>query len=180
MCLPHEHIGPKILVIVVKIYILTRAELLFPLCNEIPCISKSGLMSESFSLWLKSQKKGVKSQPWALSTKREDAQCCELAFLFLDLSQNEKLSEIKLPLSTYLFFRLLKIDSARVKINPAASVNNNLWLTESLKLQVGTHAKKMTCLDWDKYQSYIILDPFFCFLFIITKFEVTMTVDTKR
>ena len=36
MCLPHEHLGHKISA-KVKIYNLTRAELLFPLCYEIPC-----------------------------------------------------------------------------------------------------------------------------------------------
>jgi hypothetical protein len=36
MGLSHEHIGPKILA-KIKIYVLTRAELLFPLCYEIPC-----------------------------------------------------------------------------------------------------------------------------------------------
>ena len=35
MGLSHEHVGPKILA-KIKIYILTRAELLFPLCYEIP------------------------------------------------------------------------------------------------------------------------------------------------
>ena len=37
MSLSHEHVGPKILA-KIKIYVLTRAELLFPLCYEIPCI----------------------------------------------------------------------------------------------------------------------------------------------
>ena len=36
MSLSNEHIGSKILV-KIKIYILTRAELLFTLCYEIPC-----------------------------------------------------------------------------------------------------------------------------------------------
>ena len=36
MGLSHEHVGPKILS-KIKIYILTRAELLFLLCYEIPC-----------------------------------------------------------------------------------------------------------------------------------------------
>ena len=36
MCLSHEHLGHKILA-KVKIYNLTKAELLFPLCHEIPC-----------------------------------------------------------------------------------------------------------------------------------------------
>ena len=36
MSLSHEHIGLKILA-KIKIYIPTRAELLFPLCYEIPC-----------------------------------------------------------------------------------------------------------------------------------------------
>ena len=37
MPLSHEHVGSKILA-EIKIYILTRAELLCPLCYEIPCI----------------------------------------------------------------------------------------------------------------------------------------------
>ena len=37
MGLSHEHVGPKILA-KIQIYILTRAELLFTLCSEIPCI----------------------------------------------------------------------------------------------------------------------------------------------
>ena len=39
MGLSHEHVGPKILE-KVQIYILTRAELLFTLCSEIPHRSK--------------------------------------------------------------------------------------------------------------------------------------------
>ena len=38
MGLTNEHVGPKILA-KIKIYALTRAELLFNLCYEIPCIS---------------------------------------------------------------------------------------------------------------------------------------------
>ena len=37
MCLTNEHVGPNILA-KIKIYILTRAELLFTLCPEIPCM----------------------------------------------------------------------------------------------------------------------------------------------
>ena len=36
MGLTNENVGPKILA-KIKIYVLTRAELLFPLCYEIPC-----------------------------------------------------------------------------------------------------------------------------------------------
>ena len=39
MGLSHEHVGPKILA-KIKICILTRAELLFNLCYEIPCNTK--------------------------------------------------------------------------------------------------------------------------------------------
>ena len=39
MGLSHEPVGPKILA-KLKIYILTRAELLFSLCYEIPCIMR--------------------------------------------------------------------------------------------------------------------------------------------
>ena len=38
MGLTNEHVGPKILA-KIKIYVLTRAELLFTLCYEIPCIT---------------------------------------------------------------------------------------------------------------------------------------------
>ena len=34
----NEHVGPKILA-KIKIYVLTRAELLFQVCYEIPCTS---------------------------------------------------------------------------------------------------------------------------------------------
>ena len=40
--------------------------------------AKGGLISESFSLRLKSPKMGAKSQPSALRLKREDAHCSEL------------------------------------------------------------------------------------------------------
>ena len=42
MGLTNEHVGPKILA-KIKIYVLTRAELLFNLCYEIPCSSKHSL-----------------------------------------------------------------------------------------------------------------------------------------
>ena len=38
MPLTKEHVGPRILA-KIKIYVLTRAELLFNLCYEIPCIT---------------------------------------------------------------------------------------------------------------------------------------------
>ena len=41
MALFHEHIGPKISV-KIKIYILTRVELLCSLCYEIPCRTGGG------------------------------------------------------------------------------------------------------------------------------------------
>ena len=41
MDLSHEHVGSKMLE-KIKIYILTRAELLFTLCYEIPCRQKLG------------------------------------------------------------------------------------------------------------------------------------------
>ena len=40
MSLSHEHVGLKISA-KIKIYPLTRAELLFPLCYEIPCSKKT-------------------------------------------------------------------------------------------------------------------------------------------
>ena len=54
-----------------------------------------GLISEYFSLWLKSQKKGAKFLYCALSTKRKYAHDSDLAILFGDLSQSEKLFVIK-------------------------------------------------------------------------------------
>ena len=43
MGLTNEHVGPKILA-KIKIYVLTRAELLFTLCYEIPCTPGPRLM----------------------------------------------------------------------------------------------------------------------------------------
>ena len=60
--------------------------------------TKGGLISETFSLWFKSEIIGVKSLFWAQSTKREDSHDSDLAPFFWDLSQSEKLSEIKPPL----------------------------------------------------------------------------------
>ena len=45
MGLTNEHVGPKILA-KIKIYVLTRAELLFQVCYEIPC-SKQALFSKN-------------------------------------------------------------------------------------------------------------------------------------
>ena len=44
MSLSHEHVGSKILA-KIEIYILTRAELLFTLCYEIPCIYGQSLFT---------------------------------------------------------------------------------------------------------------------------------------
>ena len=60
-------------------------------------LGRGGLISVSFSFWLKSPNNGVKSLSWALCTTKEKV-LSELAPLFGDLSQNEKLSEIKPPL----------------------------------------------------------------------------------
>ena len=48
MGLTNENVGPKILA-KIKIYVLTRAELLFTLCNEIPCNKK---VQDSFSFYI--------------------------------------------------------------------------------------------------------------------------------
>ena len=78
-----------------------------------PCVSlvfsvhvyfstNGGLISKCFkSLLLKSPKKGANSFSWELSTKKENAQESDLAPLFWDLSQSERLSEIKSPLSKF-------------------------------------------------------------------------------
>ena len=46
MSISHEHVGPKVSA-KIKIYILTRAELLFSLCYEIPCINEIKLTVSS-------------------------------------------------------------------------------------------------------------------------------------
>ena len=61
---------------------------------------KGGLISESFSLWLKSLKMGDKSLPWASFLLVDSAQRSDLAPIFEDLSQSEKLFEIKPPLGS--------------------------------------------------------------------------------
>ena len=45
MPLSHEHVGSKI-VAKIKIYTLARAELLFNLCYEIPCITLVNLLEK--------------------------------------------------------------------------------------------------------------------------------------
>jgi hypothetical protein len=46
MSLSHEHVGPKILG-KIQTYVLTRAELLFTLCYEIPCITEQTVLVQS-------------------------------------------------------------------------------------------------------------------------------------
>ena len=66
--------------------------------NFVTCINtKGGLISEFFSLWLKSPKKGVKSLPEASSVLVDSAQESDLAPFFEDMSQSKN-SEIKPPL----------------------------------------------------------------------------------
>jgi hypothetical protein len=50
MGLSHEYVGPQVLA-KIKINILTRAELLFPLCYEIPCIKLHIIVF--FDFWAK-------------------------------------------------------------------------------------------------------------------------------
>ena len=50
-----------------------------------------GLISESFSPCLKSPKIDAKLLSWALSAKRDDAEDIDLAPIFGDLSQSEKI-----------------------------------------------------------------------------------------
>ena len=49
MSLTNEHVGPKILA-KIKIYVLTRAKLLFHFCYEIPCSTshKSYILQKNF------------------------------------------------------------------------------------------------------------------------------------
>ena len=54
-------------------------------------LRKGGLISERFSLWLKSPKKGAKNYLEHHSRKK-NAQDSDLAHFLGDLSQNEKLS----------------------------------------------------------------------------------------
>ena len=51
MGLTNEHVGPKVLQ-KIKIYVLTRAELLFKVCYEIPCITykKSQIINQKNQL----------------------------------------------------------------------------------------------------------------------------------
>ena len=56
MPLSHEHVGSKILA-KIKIYILTRAELLLNLCYEIPCILTFGKKRQTFAKMKRNKKK---------------------------------------------------------------------------------------------------------------------------
>ena len=73
--------------------------IIFPKFPKID-IRKGGLIAESFLLWPKSAKLGTKSRPWAPFLYLDSVQGCNLAPFFGDLSQSEKLSEIKPPLKT--------------------------------------------------------------------------------
>ena len=77
-------------------------EITFFLPSHMHASTKGGLISESFSLQLKSPKLAAKS----FSFLREDAQGDsaedrDLASFFGDLSQSEKLSEIRPPLALH-------------------------------------------------------------------------------
>ena len=58
MPLSDEHVGPKILA-KIKIYILTRAELLFNLCYEIPCSSEVNKSVSKYSTFMLECMKGT-------------------------------------------------------------------------------------------------------------------------
>ena len=64
MGLTNEHVGPKILA-KIKIYVLTRAELLFTLCYEIPCTFKK----EQFPWKLYAEIRQVFLEPRRLAVK---------------------------------------------------------------------------------------------------------------
>ena len=64
---------------------------------QAPCSNKGGLISEGFSLLLKSKKRCQITLLNTIHLKRKDAQECDLA-LFLDLIQSEKNPEIMPPL----------------------------------------------------------------------------------
>ena len=76
---------------------------LFPGCFEGTKVllrrvhTKGGVISESFSIWLKSTKIGAKFLSWALYTWKKMLRS-DLAYCFWGLSQIEKLSKIKQPL----------------------------------------------------------------------------------
>ena len=53
-------------------------------------MAKCGLITESFSLWLKYPKMNAKSLPWALSTPTEDAKGIDLAPIFEGLKARVK------------------------------------------------------------------------------------------
>ena len=57
---------------------------------------KGGLISESFSVWLKSAIRDAINYPEHYSLKEEDS---EMAPFFRDLSQSENCSDIKPPLA---------------------------------------------------------------------------------
>ena len=66
-------------------------------------VTKGGLISESFSLWVKSPKIGANSLSWASSLYVDSALKSDLAPIFGDLSLSDKLSVIKPPLESSLW-----------------------------------------------------------------------------
>ena len=67
-------------------------------------ITKGGLISEMFSFWLQYLKTGCQITILSGILKRKDAQNSDLNLMhiFGDLSQSEKLSEIKPPLKIFI------------------------------------------------------------------------------
>ena len=66
--------------------------------EAVHCTDTGGLILKSFSLQLKSPNMSAKSLPWASFLLVDSAQGSDLAPIFGDLSQIEKLSEINPPL----------------------------------------------------------------------------------
>ena len=64
---------------------------------------KVALSQKVFQIWLKSPKKGAKSQTWALSTYREDAQGLDFAPLIGDLSQSQNTFWNNAPLARIIY-----------------------------------------------------------------------------
>ena len=71
MGLTNEHVGPKI-VAKIKIYVLTRDELLFNLCYEIPCKEEPSLKAYSIQILMATKKKvEFWNLDWFLRTDKE-------------------------------------------------------------------------------------------------------------
>ena len=154
MPLSHEHVGSKILA-KIKIYILTRAELLINLCYEIPCRLGQSLRTkiQSRSLWVssgqgqvleyslcKNTNEGIVHNFSHLSNKRGGwnkrrggAKNAKSKNMEVEVLQLESSSFLFRQLISKLLFRLRRLWFPSASASASASVRKNFLMVAHIK-----------------------------------------------